>query len=96
VTTGAAAHNLDEEVRDDLFSLDLGINEARDLAQNWPLCHKPGGRRQTDVFAQHYAVIVLHATVGLVNVESFYIYQLRLYRILTLTMLVIFLGGGIF
>jgi len=60
------------------------------------LCHKPGGRRQTDVFAQRYAVIVLHATVALVNVESFYFYQLRLYRILTLTMLVIFLGGGIF
>ena len=37
--TGAAAHNLGEKknIHDDLFSLDLGIYEARDLAQNRPL-----------------------------------------------------------
>jgi len=36
-TTGAATHNLDEELHDDLSSLDLGIHKARDLAQNRPL-----------------------------------------------------------
>ena len=37
-TAGAAAHNLDEDIHDDLPSLDLGKHEARDLAQNRPLC----------------------------------------------------------
>ena len=44
-------------IHDDLSSLDLGIYEARDLAQNQPL--------ETDVFAQRYALVVMHATVGL-------------------------------
>ena len=47
--------NLDEE----LSSLDLGIHEARNLAQNRPLC------RPRDVFAQRYALLVVHATLGL-------------------------------
>jgi len=33
-----------KNIHDDLSSLDLGIHEAGDLAQNWPL--------ETDVFAQ--------------------------------------------
>jgi len=38
VTTAAAAHNLDEVIHDDhVFTLDLGIHEARDLVQNRPL-----------------------------------------------------------
>jgi len=44
-------------IHDDLSLLDLGIYEARDLAQNQPL--------ETDVFAQRYALVVVHATVGL-------------------------------
>jgi len=40
-----------KNVHDDLSSLDLGIHEARDLAQ-------------TDVFAQSYAVVVVHAIIG--------------------------------
>ena len=51
-----------KNIHDDLSSLDLGIYEARDLAQNRPL--------ETDVFAQHYAVIVVHATVGYDDVCS--------------------------
>jgi len=39
-------------------SLDLGIHEARDLAQNRPLW-------ETDVFAQCYALVAVHATIGL-------------------------------
>jgi len=35
--------------------LDVGIREARDLAQNL----------QTDVFAQRYAPVVVHAAIGL-------------------------------
>ena len=35
--------------------LDVGIHEARDLAQNL----------QTDVFAQRYALVVVHAAIGL-------------------------------
>ena len=27
-----------KNIHDDLSSLDLGIHEARDLVQNWPLC----------------------------------------------------------
>jgi len=27
-----------KNIHDDVSSLDLGIHEARDLAQNWPLC----------------------------------------------------------
>ena len=34
--------------------LDVGIHEARDLAQNL----------QTDVFAQRYALVVVHAAIG--------------------------------
>ena len=48
-----------DNVRDDLSSLDLGIHEARDLAQNRPLW------KDTDVFAQRYAVVTVHATIGL-------------------------------
>jgi len=42
-TTGAAAHNL-KNINDDLSSLDLGIYEARDLAQNRPLAEWSSGR----------------------------------------------------
>ena len=45
-------------VHDDRSSLDLGIHEARDLAQNRPLW-------ETDVFAQCYALVAVHATIGL-------------------------------
>ena len=44
-------------IHDDLSSLDLGIYEARDLAQNQPL--------ETDIFAQRYALVVVHAAIGL-------------------------------
>jgi len=30
----------EEHIHGDLSSLDLGIHEARDLAQNWPLCRR--------------------------------------------------------
>jgi len=43
-----------KNVHDDLSSLDLGIHEARDLAQSL----------ETDVFAQRYAFVVVHATIG--------------------------------
>jgi len=45
-------------IHDDRSSLDLGIHEARDLAQNRPLW-------ETDVFAQCYALVAVHATIGL-------------------------------
>jgi len=38
-------------IHDDLSLLGLGVHEARDLAQ-------------TDVFAQRYAVVVVHAIIG--------------------------------
>jgi len=43
----------------DLSSLDLGIHEARDLVQNLPLW------MESDVFAQRYPLVVVHATIGL-------------------------------
>ena len=42
---------------DDLSLLDLGIYEARDRMQNWPFWRL--------MSAQRYALIVVHATVGL-------------------------------
>ena len=42
-----------KNVHDDLTSLDLGIHQARDLAQDL----------DTDVFAQRYALAVVHATI---------------------------------
>ena len=45
-----------KNIHDDLSPLDLEIHEARDLAQNRPL-----GRH---VFAQRYALVLVHATVG--------------------------------
>ena len=47
-------------IHDDLSSLDLGIHEARDLAQNL----------QTDVFAHPYALVVVHATTGLATATN--------------------------
>jgi len=47
-----------KNIHDDLSSLVLGIYEARDLAQNWPLCRPMS-------FAQRYTLVVVHATVGL-------------------------------
>jgi len=47
-----------KNIYDDLSSLDLGICEARDLAQKM-------ASLQTDVFAQCYAFVVVHATIGL-------------------------------
>ena len=55
-TNGAAMHNLDDNIHDDLSSLDLGIYEARDLVQNRPLWR---------LMSLHSALVVLHATVGL-------------------------------
>jgi len=51
--------------------LDLGIYEARDLVQNWPLWRL--------VFAQSYALIVVHANIRLAlhrqsNYEKFFNY----------------------
>jgi len=51
-----------KNIHDDLSSLDLGIYEARDLAQNRPLwrlifLHS--------AYAQRYALVVVHATIGL-------------------------------
>ena len=45
-----------KQIHDDLSLLDLGIHEAGDLVQNRPFC---------DVFAQCYALVVVHATIGL-------------------------------
>ena len=55
-TTEVAAQNLDENIHDDLSSLDLGIHEARDLAHNRPFWEL--------MSAQRYALIVVHATIG--------------------------------
>ena len=44
-----------KNIHDDLSSLDLGIHEARDLAQSL----------ETDVFVQRYALVVVHHTTGL-------------------------------
>ena len=55
-TTGAAAHSLDEER---LSSLDLGIYGARDLAG------AKSASLETDVIAQRYALVVVHAIMGL-------------------------------
>ena len=46
-----------KSIHDDLSSLDLGIHEARDLAQNRPLWTH-------DVFAQRYALVAVHAAIG--------------------------------
>ena len=46
-----------KNIHDDLSSLDLGIFDARSGAKLASL--------ETDVFAQRYAVIVVHATIGL-------------------------------
>jgi len=43
-----------KSIHDDLSTLDLGIHEARDLAQNRP-----------DVFAQRYTLVAVHAAIGL-------------------------------
>ena len=37
-TTGETADKLHKNIHDELYSLDLGIDEARDLTQNRPLC----------------------------------------------------------
>jgi len=47
-----------KNINDDLSLLDLGIREARDLVQNRP-------HLETDVFAQRYTLIVMHAAIGL-------------------------------
>ena len=46
-----------KNIHDDLSSLDPGIHEARDLAQNRPLWTH-------DVFAQRYTLVVVHAAIG--------------------------------
>jgi len=48
-----------KNVHDDLSSLDLGIHEARDLAQNRPLC------RLMSLHSAMHALVVVHATTGL-------------------------------
>jgi len=45
-----------KNIYDDLSSMDLATYEARDLAQNRPLCR---------LMSLHRALVVLHATVGL-------------------------------
>ena len=42
-----------------LSLLDLGIHEAKDLV------HAKSASLETNVFAQHYALIVVHDTTGL-------------------------------
>ena len=46
-----------KNIHDDLSSLDLGVYEARDMAQK-------SASLETDIFAQHYALIAVHATIG--------------------------------
>jgi len=46
-----------KNIHDDLSLLDLGIYQARDLVQNLPV--------ENDVFAQHYTLVVVHATIRL-------------------------------
>ena len=46
-----------KNVHDDLSLLDLGIHEARDLAQNQPLWRH--------VFGQCYSLVAVHATTGM-------------------------------
>jgi len=48
-----------KNIHDDLSSLDLGIYEDRELAQNRPLW------RLISLHAQCYALVVVHATIGL-------------------------------
>jgi len=51
-----------KNIHDDLSSLDLGIHEARDPVQNRPLCRL--------MFAQCYALVAVHATIGLVMLQN--------------------------
>jgi len=46
-----------KNIHDDPSSLDLGIHEARDLAQNRPLWRL--------MSAQRYALVAVHAAIGL-------------------------------
>ena len=46
-----------KNIHDDLTSLDLGIHEAGDLAQK-------SASLETDVFAQRYALLEVHGTIG--------------------------------
>jgi len=47
-----------KNIHDDLSLLDLGIREARDLVQNWPLWRLMSLHSAT-------ALVVVHATIGL-------------------------------
>jgi len=53
-----------KNIHDDLPSLDLGIYEARDLAQNRPLWRL--------MSAQCYVLVVVHATIGLISVHQYF------------------------
>jgi len=46
-----------KNIHDDPCSTDLGIYEAKDLVPNWP------ASLGTDVFAQRYTLLVVHATL---------------------------------
>jgi len=46
-----------KNIHDDLSSLDLGVYEARDMAQK-------SASLETDICAQRYALIAVHATIG--------------------------------
>jgi len=48
-----------KNIHDDPCSTDLGIYEAKDLVPNWL------ASLGTDVFAQRYTLLVVHATIGL-------------------------------
>jgi len=48
-----------KNIHDDPSSTDLGIYEAKNLVPNWL------ASLGTDVFAQRYTLLVVHATIGL-------------------------------